>query len=482
MLAGRRTWLAGAAVLGLALAGCTAGTDGSRIQPDSPPTPTTGSPSAGGPDGVDAVPSSTALPVEGRDMRLVRFGSDELALQFEFFNGTDQPLRPDELGIDEIERTLLLADLPRRTTYQMLTTKGLDGRISESNDERVAPNGSVTVTAVFTAPPAEATALLVMVNGLLPVEVPVQPDGSPALLDDPVLRGATEPAPFVSPLICAIGGPADDTGQAAVEIRLPSDVLFAFGSAELSPAAQEAIAAVDAQITGSGGAITVEGHTDSVGDDASNQQLSDQRAEAVRAALSAELGGSFTYQTTGFGESRPVAPNTNPDGSDNSDGRAQNRRVEIRTGATSVVKPALEPLAPTTDLSEAGLRVTVDDLERTAGFVMSAVTVRNPTSTAIELGPGSGLTPRQGEPEGLTLADRTNQRRHELCHIPSRRIGFYYLANPSSDYEPTTGGSVPAGAEVVFWGIYSAPAAGVTSMDVEVGGFGTTAPTPLRPE
>jgi outer membrane protein OmpA-like peptidoglycan-associated protein len=36
------------------------------------------------------------------------------------------------------------------------------------------------------------------------------------------------------------------------------------------------------------------------------------------------------FQTKGYGESKPVAPNTKPDGSDNPEGRAQNRRVEIK--------------------------------------------------------------------------------------------------------------------------------------------------------
>jgi len=39
--------------------------------------------------------------------------------------------------------------------------------------------------------------------------------------------------------------------------------------------------------------------------------------------------GSGTMETVGYGEAKPVAPNTNPDGSDNPDGRQKNRRVEI---------------------------------------------------------------------------------------------------------------------------------------------------------
>jgi hypothetical protein len=233
-------------------------------------------------------------------MRLVRVGTAEVALQFEFVNGTGAPLTPDVLGIDQIERALLLADLPRGTAYEVLTAEGNSGRISESNGEVVAPDESVTVTAVFTAPPAETTALTVLVDGLLPVEVPVQPAGSAVLVDDPVLRGGQLSEPLVSPLMCSVTGPPDQKGNKPVEIRLPSDVLFAFASAELSPAARKAIAAVGDEVSASGGTVTIEGHTDAIGSEAANQQLSERRAAAVRAALQAELGGSFTYRSVGF--------------------------------------------------------------------------------------------------------------------------------------------------------------------------------------
>jgi outer membrane protein OmpA-like peptidoglycan-associated protein len=67
----------------------------------------------------------------------------------------------------------------------------------------------------------------------------------------------------------------------------------------------------------------VEGYTDSVGSDSHNQELSSQRADAVRAAL-VELGvARDRISTRGFGEANPVASN------DNASGRQMNRRVEI---------------------------------------------------------------------------------------------------------------------------------------------------------
>jgi outer membrane protein OmpA-like peptidoglycan-associated protein len=70
--------------------------------------------------------------------------------------------------------------------------------------------------------------------------------------------------------------------------------------------------------------IDVEGHTDNVGDDAYNQNLSVQRATSVGSYLQSQGVNSQRIVTLGAGESRPVASN------DSADGRQQNRRVELK--------------------------------------------------------------------------------------------------------------------------------------------------------
>ena len=111
----------------------------------------------------------------------------------------------------------------------------------------------------------------------------------------------------------------------------------------------------------------------------------------MRTALEAELGSGYQYQSVGFGESKPVAPNTKPDGSDDPDGRALNRRVEIRTGSTEPgPPPTLEPLTITRDLADAGLRAEVAGLERRQGYLMARLAVTNPTGQAIGLPPAAG--------------------------------------------------------------------------------------------
>ena len=76
--------------------------------------------------------------------------------------------------------------------------------------------------------------------------------------------------------------------------------------------------------------VEVAGHTDSKGTDAYNQKLSERRATAVYNYLTKNgVDAGRLVGPIGYGESRPIAPNTNPDGSDNPEGRAKNRRTEL---------------------------------------------------------------------------------------------------------------------------------------------------------
>jgi len=76
--------------------------------------------------------------------------------------------------------------------------------------------------------------------------------------------------------------------------------------------------------------VEVAGHTDSIGTEQYNQGLSERRASAVYDYLTGHgIDSSRLVGPTGYGESKPIAPNTNPDGTDNPEGRAQNRRTEL---------------------------------------------------------------------------------------------------------------------------------------------------------
>jgi len=103
-----------------------------------------------------------------------------------------------------------------------------------------------------------------------------------------------------------------------------SDVLFDTGKSTLRPLAREKLAKVAGIVSGHLGLrLDVEGHTDSVGGDEYNQQLSEQRGISVRDYLLQEGMAVASVTTKGFGKTQPVASN------DTADGRQQNRRVEL---------------------------------------------------------------------------------------------------------------------------------------------------------
>ena len=109
------------------------------------------------------------------------------------------------------------------------------------------------------------------------------------------------------------------------EIVIIGKVQFQTGSTELDknsdPLLDQIAQALDAnrQVK----KLRIDGHTDNVGDPASNQKLSEQRAAAVKRALVQRGVDDERLQTRGFGETKPIAPNTSPGG------RQKNRRVEF---------------------------------------------------------------------------------------------------------------------------------------------------------
>ena len=454
----------------LILAGCKTGGHATTAISPHPATPTVSG------------PVSSAFPLEGRDIRLVRVGDQDIALPFELFNGTNETVEPYNLGMGLIERDFKLVDIPRATSYNIQKSTSFDGRVSDNQYEEIVPGSTATITAVFTAPPPDATKLWLMTDVLSPVLVPIQPAGSPALDNDPVLSSPRGDDRYVNTLMCKSEGAEADGKETPVEIKLPSDVLFEFGRSELTSAAQAALDGVADQIGSAVGTITIEGHTDAVGDDSSNQLLSEARAASVQAAMQERLGSGSAFSAVGFGESRPVASNMNPDGSDNPDGRAQNRRVEIRTGAMTASTPAQLQARPLTeDLSAQGATAQVDSVKRVGGHLLTTVTLSNPTSAAIEVPQDSGLTNPIDRPTGITVADRTRMMRSTVCTTGGELLeGFSILAGPPTGrFEATVSHLLLPGESVQLWGFYAAPPADVTTVDVEIGGLAMVAPTPI---
>jgi outer membrane protein OmpA-like peptidoglycan-associated protein len=114
-------------------------------------------------------------------------------------------------------------------------------------------------------------------------------------------------------------------------IDLAADVLFDFDKYTLLPKANDTLRKVG-QVAASypSSPMLIGGHTDGKGTHPYNMKLSENRADAVKNWLvaNASIAGS-RITTQGWGETKPVAPNEKPDGSDDPEGRQKNRRVEI---------------------------------------------------------------------------------------------------------------------------------------------------------
>jgi len=117
-----------------------------------------------------------------------------------------------------------------------------------------------------------------------------------------------------------------------IHITLSGDVLFDFDKWDIKKKAEATLLKLAQGIKETNKKhVLIEGHTDSKGSDSYNLELSQKRADSVRDwFVSKGVVTGVQFQTKGYGESKPVAHNTKPDGSDNPEGRAKNRRVEIK--------------------------------------------------------------------------------------------------------------------------------------------------------
>lgn len=119
-----------------------------------------------------------------------------------------------------------------------------------------------------------------------------------------------QPEPAATPEVITL----DDQGQ----------VMFAFDSAELTPAARERLQSLLPRLNEPGVAsVKVIGFTDSVGSDSYNQGLSERRASSVAEYLIGHGLAPNKVTSQGRGEADPIADN------DSDEGRARNRRVEL---------------------------------------------------------------------------------------------------------------------------------------------------------
>ncbi len=142
----------------------------------------------------------------------------------------------------------------------------------------------------------------------------------PDVMPDEVVKPAPKPIDLVVPF-GASGLKLDDSGRALIDEMLANAT------------------------TAAGGAITISGHTDTRGNDRDNLLASRKRAEAVRDYLLSKGVAADRMTVVALGETRALVPNAKPDGSDDPEARAKNRRVEVQVtlpGAAASLRAAPE--------------------------------------------------------------------------------------------------------------------------------------------
>ncbi len=128
------------------------------------------------------------------------------------------------------------------------------------------------------------------------------------------------------------GQPSTPPTRPPETITFSADVFFDFDKDVLKPEGENALTQFVNKLKAQGGnyQIIIEGHTDSIGTDAYNFNLSQRRANTVKVFLSGKGIPNNSMTAIGKGEGEPAAPNELPGGGDNPEGRAKNRRVVLQ--------------------------------------------------------------------------------------------------------------------------------------------------------
>lgn len=296
-------------------------------------------PVGGSSPGVD--PRTVPLPaavsqdmeVEGMAVEVVeirRVPGSLLHLAFRYRNNGSEPYKFPNLQNKAAETYIV--DSANRTKYEVVFYEKYSALASTTQDlatgsgTTIQPGKVLDMWARFPAPPEETTRIGLFVPEAQPFEgLEIAGTGTGSTeAGSPVAGSAT----VLDAALKDLGAEVTDTD---VRIEMGADVLFAFDEAELKDEAAAALEPVLTVLASYPEAqVTIEGHTDSKGDEAYNQTLSEKRAESVKGWLVGNANfNAARIRTTGLGETKPVAHNTKPDGSDDPEGRQKNRRVTI---------------------------------------------------------------------------------------------------------------------------------------------------------
>lgn len=297
-----------------------------------------------------------------------------------------------------------------------------------------------------------------------------------------------------------------DDGEIAVTragpeetFSLNADVGFEFGEAELNSEVEESLSQLGEYMADNldpEGYIQVTGHTDGVGDDASNRTLSEQRAESVRDVLESQMGDTFEIRTEGAGSSEPLVEEG---GSDDEEARARNRRVDIghelpldqvieqeMDRSEGLVERAGDPAAFSADDGESHVTLADGDVElnvypfvRDGAYVIAVVGFSNTGSQPVAPDLGGEAARLPGQPDqfnegtlgGFQTVDGQGTTR-SVVQINHPDEGYASFAEEVQELSP--------GDEYLTIAWFLAPEEDVTSLTLDAGAFGEAADVPIR--
>jgi len=180
------------------------------------------------------------------------------------------------------------------------------------------PNICIHIIAVADTKDKKGIAILTAINKMSPCSVMVE---GLTLAGN---RAAVEK--FVSDVFCTPKPPAPKE-----EVMILRGIHFDFDKYNIKPEWAVVLdEAVQTLMKRPNIKVIVEGHCDAKGTVPYNQKLSERRAHAVYNYFIKKGISSDRMKTIGYGELKPKASNTTPDGRDNPEGRAINRRVELK--------------------------------------------------------------------------------------------------------------------------------------------------------
>ena len=197
-------------------------------------------------------------------------------------------------------------------------------QLGDNAGQEIPPGLAMNFWVKLAAPPENVNAASLTVYGAPPFDnLPISGSGTGG--------GGSAVAGAVIGFEAALKDLGAKVSPTEIRIDLAADVLFDFDKADIKKEAEPALLKVATVLNANAGAqVNIDGHTDGKGAEAYNNALSERRAAAVKAWLTANSKmPPARIATRGLGKTKPVAHDTKPDGSDDPEARAKNRRVEI---------------------------------------------------------------------------------------------------------------------------------------------------------